>query len=280
MLTARSNRWRGFWRGALAHARWSALVALASLMGCTVSLGAGATPTLAPAVTPADGWRSLGPGLETRLYAPGGAYPFTTLLAVRLDPALMAFRAHYQPGAPLTVDGWRAALPGAVAVVNANFFDAGAQALGLVVADGAAFGTAYRGRGGMVQVVGGQVRVRSTVTEPYNGEPLEQAVQAFPMLIEQGRATFSDARPDRASRRTVAGQDAAGSIVLIVTPSFIGMTLTDLAAYLASSDMGLVSAVNLDGGGSTMLAVNAPGFDPIRVPSVDPVPVVLAAYPR
>ena len=139
--------------------------------------------------------------------------------------------------------------------------------------------------GGMLQVQGSQtstggVRVRSTILEPYAGEALEQAVQAFPMLISNGQASFANTQGDRISRRTIAAQDVQGRIVLIATTSLVGIRLVDLSNYLASTDMQLVNAVNLDGGGSTLLSLNVPGQQPYDILSLDPVPTVLAVYPR
>lgn len=180
----------------------------------------------------------------------------------------------------MTLAGWQAALPGALAFVNANFFDHDNRVLGLLVSDGAVYGLAYNDRGGLVQVQNGGVRVRSTILEPYQGEALEQAVQAFPMLVTNGQSSFSNTRGDRPSRRTVAGQDVQGRIVLLATSSLTGITLTDLSAYLPTTDLSLVNAVNLDGGASTLMAVQVPGDDPVRIFSFDPVPAVLAVYPR
>ena len=132
----------------------------------------------------------------------------------------------------------------------------------------------------MLQVQNGSVRVRSTILEPYAGEPLEQAVQAFPMLITNGQASFANPQGDRISRRTLVGQDRQGRILLIATPSLVGMKLVDLSSYLAATDLDLVNAVNLDGGGSTMLALDAPGQPSYQILSLDPVPTVLAVYPR
>jgi exopolysaccharide biosynthesis protein len=122
--------------------------------------------------------------------------------------------------------------------------------------------------------------VRSTILEPYAGEPLEQAIQAFPMLMTNGQASFANTQGDRISRRTIAAQDVQGRIVLIATTSVIGMKLVDLSSYLASTDLQLVNAVNLDGGGSTMLALAVPGQPAYEILSLDAVPTVLAVYPR
>jgi len=134
--------------------------------------------------------------------------------------------------------------------------------------------------GGMLQVQGNIVRVRSTLLEPYIGEALDQAVQAFPMLITNGEASFSNTTGDRSTRRTVVGQDKWDRILLIGTTSLSGMKLVDLSRYLASTDLQLVNAVNLDGGGSSLLALMPPGQPSYFIPSFDPVPTVLAVYPR
>lgn len=227
-----------------------------------------------------DTWDVLAPGLERRFYQPGGDYPLTQFIALRIDPALYTFRAHYQPGNPLSLANWQAVLPQAVAFINANFFDRQNNALGLVVTDGIPYGQAYVGMGGMLQVQNGGVRVRSTILEPYAGEALEQAVQAFPMLMTNGQASFANTQGDRISRRTVIAQDVYGRIVLLATTSLVGMRLVDLSTYLAATDMQLVNAVNMDGGGSTLLSLNLPGQPAYQVFSLDPVPTVLAVYPR
>jgi uncharacterized protein YigE (DUF2233 family) len=251
------------------------ITVIALLGGCVNSSNAAPTPTGNTVV-----WETLAPGFERRFYRPGGEYPLTQFVVLRIDPALYAFRVHYRPGEPLTLDGWRNQLPGAVAFTNANFFDTERRALGLVVADGISYGQAFQGMGGMLQVQNGGVRVRSTILEPYAGEPLEQAVQAFPMLITNGQASFSNSQGDRISRRTLVGQDTQGRIVLMANSSLVGMRLVDLSSYLATTDLNLVNAVNLDGGGSTMLALTVPGQPSYQVLSLDPVPTVLVVYPR
>lgn len=212
------------------------------------------------------------------MYAPGGDNAFAQLFALRIDPALYTFRAHYRPGDPLTLPSWRDTLPGVVALINANFFDTARNVLGLLVADGVTYGQSFVDRGGMVQVVGGYPRVRSLISEPYYGEALEQAVQGFPVLVLNGQQAYTTAQGDRVARRTVVGQDANGRIVILVTTSLLGMRLVDLSAYLPTTDLNLITAVNLDGGGSTMLYVSTPS--PYLLYSFDPVPAVLAVYPR
>ncbi len=250
------------------------IAALALLGGCLSPSASALVPTAS------IGWELLAPGLERRILRPGIDYPLTQFIALRIDPQQYSFSAHYRPGEPLSLNGWRDALPGAVAFVNANYFDPEHHALGLVVSDGVAYGQPYQQFGGMLQVQNGIVRVRSTMLEPYGGEALDQAVQAFPMLIVDGRPSFSNTQGDRISRRTVVGQDREDRILLIATSSLAGMRLVDLSTYLATTGLELVNAVNLDGGGSTLLALDVPGQASYQISSFDPVPTVLAVYPR
>jgi len=238
------------------------------------------TPT--PDVTQVDlvaaDWELLAPGLERRALFPGGNYPLTQFTVIRIDPAHFTFRAHYRPGEPLSLTEWRDALPDATGFINANFFDAQARILGLLISDGISYGSAYSNRGGVFYTLGDDIGIRSTVVEPYGGETYDQAVQAFPMLVSGGTAAFSNSGADRASRRTAIGLDSSGRVLVIVSSSLIGMRLTDLSAYLPDAGLDIVEAVNLDGGGSTLLYLNAASG--VQVPSFDPVPAVLAIYPK
>jgi uncharacterized protein YigE (DUF2233 family) len=114
------------------------------------------------------------------------------------------------------------------------------------------------------------------VAQPYDGRALEQAVQAFPMLVQNGSAAYYRSADTRASRRTVIGMDSQGRVLLLVTPG-IGLGLYDLSQYLAAADLDLVTAFNLDGGRSTMLALRDISY---VISSIDAVPAVLAVYLR
>jgi len=284
------------WLAARAIIPWLFAAFLLAAAGCTLDLDPTATsvpassplpPVVAPPAAPltispataapaADGWEQIAPGLERRSFLPGND-ALSELIAIRVDPALYTFRAHYRPGEPLSVRAWQDELPNAVLFVNANFFDPQYRITGMLIADGVVYGEAYIGRGGMFAVQNGVPQVRSNTTQPYAGEALEQAVQAFPMLVLDGVPAFTTPDNDR-SRRTIVAQDDLGRIVLMVTPA-AGLTLTDLSAYLASLEIGLVNAFNLDGGRSTMLSLTA-GTQPVTIASFEAVPAVLAVYAR
>lgn len=250
------------------------------LSGCfSFSLQPITTPSPLLTPTPNSGWQSIAHGLERRNYDPDPLNPVTRMIALRIDPAEYTFRVHYQPSQAQSTLEWTTALPDAVAFVNANFFDQADVALGLLVADGVVYGRSYTDRGGTFLVQNGQPRIRANLREPYQGEPMEQAVQAFPMLVLDGVAAFTDTIQDRSTRRTIVAQDSSGRIILLATP-VLGLTLRDLSAYLPTTDMNIITAFNLDGGRSTLMVINATGFSETVVSSIDSVPAVLAVYKR
>jgi uncharacterized protein YigE (DUF2233 family) len=221
-----------------------------------------------------EGWETIAPGLEYRSLTPNGNF-LARLDMVRIDPARYSFRAHYRPGDPLSLSQWQSELIDAAVMINANFFNADHTILGLLVADGIAYGQSYINRGGTFAILNGLPLLRSNITTPYQGEAFEQAVQAFPMLIESGEIVYAASLNENSSRRSAIGIDRAGRVLLIATP-LLGLSLADLAAVLDTEEPDLIQAMNLDGGGSTMLAVTPAEY---AIASLDPVPAVLAVYP-
>jgi len=254
------------------------LLCPAIITGCTLTappIPTTSTPTQSPTPTPVSGWQTITTGLEQRTLYPNDD-EFSQIVMFRIDPATYTFRAHYRPQAPLRIGEWRDTLPGAAVIINANFFSQDNQALGLLITDGVRHGSSYTDRGGTFAVANSTPLIRSNVFEPYQGEAYEQAVQAFPMLVYNGDSIYSRSNDRQANRRTAIGIDTQGRVVIMVTP-LLGLTLTRLSAYLADSDLDLANAFALDGGGSTMIDVPAAQY---RITSFDPVPTVLAVYPR
>jgi exopolysaccharide biosynthesis protein len=255
----------------------SALLKALLLVGCNLTGIRDVIPTMSPPTAtppPADGWEIVLPGIERRWMQPDGLGPFTAVVVHRFDPGQVAFRAHISPNAPLYNTQWRERYPDAAAFINANFFDFSNNALGMVVSDGVVYGSSYVNRGGMFAVQSGVPRVQPLISQPYDGAALDQAVQGFPMLVADRVPNYQRGPGDRVSRRTVVAQDSQGRILWLST-TLLGMTLDQTAAFLSESDLDIVHALNLDGGGSMML--DMPGAS---LPSLDPVPVILAVYSK
>jgi len=258
--------------------RYSLLTLLLTLSACNMQLRAlpGAIAEAPGTAVPRSGWTVIAPGLEWREIAQDKDQ-LSQLKLLRIDPERYFFRARYSPAKPYSLAQWRAREPEAAAIVNANFFDPSYRALGLVVSDGEGQGSPYLERGGSFIVNNGRPAVRANASmSQRNLESAEQAVQGFPLLVQNGeQAYFGGAKQERA-RRTAIAEDAAGNILIISAP-LLGPTLGDLSAFLAESDLEIETAFNLDGGASTLMAVASIDY---FQPSFDAVPVILAVYKR
>ncbi len=221
-----------------------------------------------------NGWQELAPGLELQRSMATGSL-FGQAVALRVDPRLFQLRAHYVPGEARSLEAWLDALPGVAAFINANFFDRDLRVTGLLVADGISHGQPWLTRGGTFLLQDGLPVLQSYSLRPWRSGNLRQAVQGFPMLVQAGQSAYR--RSGAPARRSVVALDRGGRVLLLATP-LLGPSLAGMAAWLASSDLEIGSALNLDGGGSTMFYVHAD--EPLLLPSLDPVPALLAVWPR
>ena len=214
--------------------------------------------------------------MEWRTLYPMGE-ELAQVVVIRIDPRRFRFRAIYRAGDPQSLAKWRTLEEDASLIVNANFFDEKNRALGAVVSDGVLHGAAYTDRGGLFMLRDGAPSVRSYLSpQAQIDSAVEQAVQGFPLLVDQGQPTYIGAPNGERNRRTLIAEDIRGNILIMVAP-FLGPSLSDLSAWLPESGLEIVTAVNLDGGGSTLLALPAANY---FLPSFDAVPTILAVYPR
>ena len=150
---------------------------------------------------------------------------------------------------------------------------------GLTIVNGAARGRSFGGSAGMLAIHDRGADIRWLAQRPYQpSEPLQAALQSFPVLVEPGGVLgFGPERESYASaRRTVIAQDRSGRILFLVAPQG-HFTLHQLSVYLTESDLDLDIALNLDGGGSTGILM----ADPQEIiPSTRPLPFVILVYPR
>jgi hypothetical protein len=232
-----------------------------------------ATATAIPAE-----WQMLHPGLEIRRLEVNEK----PLLAVRVDLAQISPKVHYDPQTPKTVAGWQAALPDALVVVNAGFFEPDNTTSGLLILDGVAVGESfdpaerYLEHSGMLTISGEQAEIHMLFNcPPSKCTQAEQGVQGLPVLI-QDSFPVDFALPEREARRTVVGMDKDGNLLLIVAYEQV-MTLIELSDALLATDLELVSALNLDGGPSTGMSLDVEGHS-IMIDSISEIPSVIALY--
>jgi hypothetical protein len=214
------------------------------------------TPRPTPTPIPPDtGWQIAARGIEIRELDVTHDGRRDRLMMARVDPTMWSFRVRYDPEAPRRATDWLDE-PSIQMIINGGFFDPDHRVLGLLIADGAPFGRTYQDLGGLFGVSAGQVIVRSLILEPYQrGELFEQMVQSFPMLLNGDGAVYTLIRDNqRTAPRTVVGLDRSARVIFLVSPRST-FSLTDMATWLARSDLELDAALNLDGGTSSALLV-------------------------
>lgn len=220
--------------------------------------GTAPQPTSTP--PPVDtGWQPASAGIERRELRIRHNDRRDRLFLVRVDPARASFQVVYDSQNPRHVREWLDAEQARLAI-NGGFFDPQNRALGLLIADGQAFGETYVGLGGLFGVQAGQVQIRSLIRQPYQaGEVFDQMVQSFPtLLVGNGEINREIQEDGGRAMRSVVGIDRAGRVVFLLSPGAT-FTLTELAGWLAASDLELSAALNLDGGTSSGLIVRLPG---------------------
>jgi uncharacterized protein YigE (DUF2233 family) len=230
---------------------------------------------------PDTGWLHDSSGIELRRLqlSASADHAAASLTIVRMDPAAVRLRVGYAPGQPRPLDAWvreRSSL----LVVNGGFFTPEYRATALVVSDGEAYGTSYDGFGGMLAVApDGSVSLRSLRAQPYTtDESFQQAIQSFPMLVQPGGVPASIDEDGDRTRRTLVAQDKDGRLLFVVCSTF-SFSLHELAAWLASSDLQIDRALNLDGGRSTAMSLHAGALQE-RIDPFDVLPMVLFVEPR
>lgn len=227
-----------------------------SAAAATSSPSAAIATSSPSAAASGSGWTQVDGAMEARTMQLPAGKSMVPACIIRFDPKTYRVRVKYDPVKPGFLDEWNTSLK-PLALINGGFFTENKRATGLVIFDGVARGESYQGFGGMVVInPGGQFELRSLRQQPYNpNEPLQQAMQSAPMLIQPGGVVSElDADTDR-SRRSVIAQDRQGRVLLIAVDLPL-MTLPELAQGLARSDLDLDAALALDGGRSTGLYLN------------------------
>ncbi len=231
---------------------------------------------------PNTGWSLLQPGLErrvTQVYS-NQNQQVESLYVWRLDQMHFRMDVAYAE-TPKSLQAWQEETNAAM-VINGGYFSIEKERYfpdGLTIVNGKAFGSSFNGFGGMLAINQDQAELRWLAEKPYNSnEPLQAALQSFPVLVQPGgKVGFGADREDNArARRTVIGQDKNGRMLFIIAPDGY-FTLHELSVYLTESNLNLDIAVNLDGGGSTGILVANPRE---IIPSKVLLPFVILAYAR
>lgn len=212
-------------------------------------------------------WEAIDKGIEYNkvVVRSGESFVRAILKFVRLDPALIKLKILASGNFGLN-DGFfakdLAEKTNAVLVINGGYFDENRKPLGFLVSDGAAINKRVATNwiySGLFYVKNGKpflVR-REDFME---GVGVEQAIQAGPYLMANG-APFKEIKNLHASHfRSGIGITGNNEIFVFATDTkYSGISWHELQQILSIPDLQCAHAMNLDGGGSTQMALSAAG---------------------
>jgi hypothetical protein len=212
-------------------------------------------------------WRPLQPGLDLRWLTftrQGRWLSAIRIAALRVDAAALALRVIELPPEQVGAQDIEkvARSTGALALMNASYFDPELKALGLLIVDGRQTSPLRREGSlhhGVFLVRGAQALLQQR--EEANPEGATQGFQAGPWLVADGAPQSHFRNPDSVSRRSAIGLDRQGRVVFAVADALAGgLSLPELAQWLAAPEpkgLSLWRAINCDGGASTQMVLRA-----------------------
>jgi hypothetical protein len=181
------------------------------------------------------------------------------VVVVRLEGPAELVPYHYADeafSAPQPIESWAEKL-GAPVLFNAGQFDENFAHLGWLKRDGR-FLTDKRKEQWKALLLSGPVDggVWARVLDLEQADAAVEkryrhAVQSMMLVDDQGQVRVRET--DKAACRTVVAEDRAGRILIMVTQGAV--SLADLARWIVEQRLGIVRAMNMDGGIESQLAV-------------------------
>ena len=239
---------------------------------------------------PADlTWEKLGNGIEqTNFKMNGDSIISSSIAIVRSD-----MRSHRLATIRASEFGWKHATvqalckaSGAVACINANFFDEQGKPLGLVMSRGIIHQRIHKGGGlltGILYVTPKSIGI--AYRDTFLPDGVVEAVQAGPRLVSKGIAVEGLRESSRSSNLSGICLDAQHRVVIFrVTSGVFGGSLHQLQSVLAHPSIGCIDALNFDGGGSSSMYISgeiqghAGAVREENFPGTDEVPVAIGLF--
>ena len=232
-------------------------------------------------------WRTVQKGIEFRkivLERSEPIYPLELKL-VRFDPRAIAPRILY--GRDMQLNGASsktfAQKGGAIAAINANYFDEKGRALAYLktaekeINRGVSKHALYTGVFGLHD---GSPFV--THRDEFNPSQASEALQSGPLLLHRGERVDVMRGLGGYARRAVIGIDKDGRVIIAVTDAVLGgLSFADLQELFANpkAQLDTPDLLNLDGGGSAQLYLKAGKFEEWVVGTTE-VPVAIGFFAK
>ncbi len=239
--------------------RWFFFFSICVLcVGCNapravVSHGANAVATAKTSGVTASSWKTIARGVVLREFSTKATVQDlpVAITALRVAPN----RVHIVAGAKLEAAAWLQKTR-SLAVVNGGYFDTQGRSLGLRIFNNKRTSDLHPADWGVFLVEGNRARILHTrdykaLRDKGKTHRVLEAVQCGPRLVVSGKFTQLKAQW---ARRTALGIDKNGQVVIAVADGELSF-----AAWQKTwrDDLGCPNALNLDGGGSTQMSLDA-----------------------
>jgi len=240
----------------------------------------------------AAGWRTLAPGMELRELAVSARQPGSQpIVVLRMDPSRWEITLVSGSGtgesASRTARAW-AGRHRLAAAINAGMYATdGTTHVGYMECDGGVRSksvNAYRSVAAFSPKRAGEPRFR--LIDIRGRAEMERLRARYACLVQNlrlvqrpGVSRWSQ-QPKKWSEAAL-GEDRQGRILFLFSPTPFSMH--DLIQELLASDLGLVAAQHLEGGGPAQLYIHVDGFEREMAGSLGaavPIPHVLGVRPR
>jgi phosphodiester glycosidase len=239
-------------------------------------------------------WRQVAPGVEMATAADLGGDANWAAKVLLVDPQLATFAVRFDAQKP-TLAQWRQRYPGAIAIGNASFYSADggevrptcdivqegrrSKGAGCLRQDALWFGARQREMKPVAQstVAAASRAPRFFAPPDFRADQWSDALKSFPTLVRGGAAACGGAHYCAESSRTAAiGQLRDGRILLFA--SQWPAVRRDVARWLAET-LGVMDAVNLDGGPEATLALHGESLEDVIGTYGRGLPLVLLVLP-
>lgn len=217
-------------------------------------------------------WQNIALGMQVK------SLPYTyvsntyDIQVIKIDPAYFSLHLDYDV-AGKTVSSWAKGSEGVV--LNAGFFKQENKPVGLLYIDGDRVDNHRikpEGTGLLVIHQNSIDLIDLSSHEVPDEAQLQNALQAYPMLISDSQIAVKESLQTQ-ERRTAIGKDRQGNIY-IFSVQYPHLGLYEFAKILHDSSLQLSEVLNLDGGGSTGVAINMPEYKRV-IDSQTLIPTVL-----
>jgi hypothetical protein len=202
------------------------------------------------------------------------------IFLARIAPAKFRFDVRHEATAERDLDAWMTWL-GAALVINGSYYTPNYTPDTPILSAGTLLGpAAYDARAGAFVASADFAAIRDLARQSWQDafKGARDAMVSYPLLMAadgRSRAVASKLY----AKRSFAGQDAGGNIVLGTTASDF-FSLYELAAFLRQAPLGLKLALNLDGGPVACQGISLDGFARRVCGKTPALPIVLAVMPK